>query len=252
MSADRDTAGVRVPNQAFVPVSSHGWIPWSDCRYLHSPEHEDIAQEDSEHLDRVPVMSATVLGLDMLLHEPCIDLRLASDLVLSDVGATIKVLRLISREYDFVAERPSRMGECLASLDVDDWFGAISAQTFPCDRDNSATTAVWKHCRLVAQYAQLVAESLDDVSPEDAYLVGLLHEIETIPTVLGWPNLGPGTILATEGSLPLFVLAAMGSVNDSCSSSTWRFILTAAHELADNQTEVDAFAFQNEDSMGRA
>jgi hypothetical protein len=207
-----------------------------------------MTQDTSQNLDNVPVMPATVLGLEMLLHEPCVDLQLASELVLSDVGATIQILRLIRREYEFAAERPSRMVECLASLDVDAWFGAISAHTVPCDRDHSAMTALWRHCRLVAQYAQLVAESLDDVSPDDAYLVGLLHEIETIPAVLGWPTLEPGSMVAMEGSLPSFVLAAVRSVKDCCSSSVWSFVLTAAHELADNQTDVDELVIEDEGS----
>ena len=93
----------------------------------------------------------------------------------------------------------------------------------------------------MAQYAQLVAESLDGISPEEAYLVGLLHEIGAIPKVLGWPNEGlddreSAPLLTMEGSLPLFVLSAIRSMNDSCSSSVWKFILTAAHELAGART----------------
>jgi len=89
----------------------------------------------------------------------------------------------------------------------------------------------------VAQYAQLVAESLDGVSPEDAYLVGLLHGIGDIPEALGWPNAvrggkGAGALFEMEGTLPLFVLSAMRSMNDSSSSSNWRFIINTAHELA--------------------
>jgi hypothetical protein len=175
--------------------------------------------------------------LEILLQEPCIDLRMTSELVLSDVGATLQILRLVGREYEFVTEHPCRMGDCLASLDAGTWFDAISARTFACDREHGAMSLLWNHSRLVAQYAQLVAESLDGISPEEAYLVGLLHEIGAIPHVLGWPNEGQGSresaaLLAMEGSLPLFVLAAVRSMNDSCSSSRWKLILTAAHELA--------------------
>lgn len=233
-------------NEAFGSVIDHSWIPLSAWRRLHFLEPKRLAQNKLDFLDNVPVMSATVLALDMLLHEPCIDLQRAAELILSDVGATIQILLLIGREYDFTAQRLSRMGDCLASLDVGTWYGAISAaRTFPCDREHAATTAVWKHCRLVAQYAQLVAESLEGIYPEDAYLVGLLHETEAIPAVLGWPEGGPGAsdpgaLCLMEGSLPLFVLAAMRIVNDSCPSSTWRFILTEAHELAGATTEFEA------------
>jgi len=243
-----------VLNHAYEPVIDHSWIPSSACRYLQFPEQNQMTQKNADFLDDVPVMSATILGLEMLLYEPCIDLRMASELILSDVGATIKILRLIGKEYEFAAERPSRMGDCLASLDVDTWFGAISAHTFVCDREHAATTAVWNHCRLVAQYAQLVAESIESISPEDAYLVGLLHGIGAIPKVLGWSNGGPdtrdpGALFELEGLLPLFVLSALRSVNDPRPSSIWRFILTTAHELAGAQPDSHEPAYYQANSL---
>jgi HDOD domain len=182
-------------------------------------------------------MSATVLGLDIILQEPYIDLRLVSDLILSDVGATIQILRLIGREYDFAADRPRRIGDCIASLDVSAWYAAISARTFPCDREHAETTALWRHCRLVAQYAQLVAESMEQFAPEDAYLVGLLHGIASIPTVMGWPagdqaGKTAGALLEMEDALPSFVHAALQTMDELGPLSGWRFILAAAHELA--------------------
>ena len=134
----------------------HSWVPASAQLRLRFREEASLAREYADLLDEVPVMSATVLGLDMILQEPYVDLRSVSDLILSDVGATIQILRLIRREYDFAADRPSRIGECLASLDVKTWYRAVSARTFACDRKNAAIAALWKHCREIAQYAQLV------------------------------------------------------------------------------------------------
>jgi len=53
-----------------------------------------------------------------------------------------------------------------------------------------------------------------------------------------------------ERALPLFVLAAMRSVNDPYAPLTWRFILTAAHELAGAREEFDEYALQAIDSIG--
>jgi hypothetical protein len=61
----------------------------------------------------------------------------------------------------------------------------------------------------------------------------LLHEIRTIPRVLGWPQEG----LRLEGSLPFFVLSAIRSMNDS--TSVWKFILDAAHELTGDKVDFD-------------
>jgi hypothetical protein len=189
-------------------------------------------------------MLATVLGLNMLLQEPCIDLQKVSELVLNDIGATIQILRLVGREYDFAAEHPCRMGVCLASLDVNVWFGAVSARTFPCDLEHLKVSAFWEHSRLVAQYAQLVAESMGDISPEDAYLVGMLHEVRAIPAVLGWTGCEsgaevPDAMRAMEGTLPPFVLDAIRNMSDPCQLSSWNFILTAAHELASTRMDYE-------------
>jgi hypothetical protein len=239
-----------VLDQTVDPVIDHSWIPSSAWQCLQFPKLNKLAQEDAEYLDDVPVMSATVLGLEILLSEQCVDLQKASELVLSDIGATIQTLRLIGRDYDFATELPYRMGDCIASLDLGTWFCAMSARTFTFEGLHPAATAFWKHGRLIAQYAQLVAESLNRFYPEDAYLVGLLHEVGTIPKVLGWPcgvygASDPVALSALEGSLPLFVLAAIRSVNDRCSSSTWTFILNAAHKLAGARADFSGSALRH-------
>lgn len=224
-------------NRSWELEVDDSWIPASSQRRLHLQDRKNSLEDASNLLDEVPVMSATVLGLDMILQEPYIDLRLVSDLILSDVGATIQILRLIGREYDFAADRPRRIGDCIASLDVSVWYAAISARTFPCDREHVEITALWRHCRLVAQYAQLVAESMEQFAPEDAYLVGLLHGIGAIPTVLSWPTgdhagRTANALLEMEDALPPFVLAALQRMNEPAPLSGWRFVLAAAHELA--------------------
>lgn len=241
-------------NQEYCPVVDQSWIPaptWRDFDFL---EQKKLTMERADLLDEVPAMSSTVLGLDMLRNEPFIDLGMASDLILGDVGATIQILRLISREYGICGERPSRMGDCIASLDVSAWFGAISAHTFVADRKHLATAALWKHCRQVARYAQLVAESLDGISPEDAYLAGLLHGIEQIPEALGWRHTSRSgqhqdILFAMGGAFPPFVLTAIRSLKDSSAPSVWKSILYAAHELAGARVDFDGTAFCGKPSL---
>lgn len=82
-------------DQMLEPVMDQSWIPSFALRDLHFGEQESPVREKMDFLNDVPVMSATVLGLQMLLHDPFIDLRKVSALILSDVGATIQILRLI-------------------------------------------------------------------------------------------------------------------------------------------------------------
>jgi hypothetical protein len=225
-----------VLNHAFDSVTGYAGIPSSTLGSFESYGQSALLSQETDFLDEVPVMLATVFGLDMLLQEPKIDLRMVSELVLSDVGATIQTLRMVRREYETATERPNRMCECIAGLDATLWFEALSSRVFVGDKEHSATTSVWKHCRSVAQCARFVAESMDDITPDDAYLVGLLHGIGAIPAALDWPESRLGRAMsAMEETFPPFVLAAMRSVNDSSCSSVWRFVLTAAHKLADGQ-----------------
>ena len=235
--------------QGVDKIADRGWSHSSARQDPQFMEQRSFAKKNEELLDNVPVMLATVLGLEILLNEPYIDLRAASDLVLSDVGATIQILRLIETEYEFDEKRPPRMGDCLASLDAVTWFSAISARTFICDQEHTETTALWKHCRLVAEYAQLVSEWLECVSPEEAYLVGLLNGIGAIPAVLGWPNTGTGALFGMEDALPVFVINAMRNVNDSGLDSDWRFILTAAYELAGPRQELVTTSIDDRTAM---
>jgi hypothetical protein len=181
----------------------------------------------------------------MLLHEPLIDLQMASDLVLSDVGATLQVLRLSASGCDSIEERPVRMGDCLASMEAGAWFDAISAHTFACDREHAEITAVWNHCRLIAQYSRVIAEGSRRVSPDEAYMVGLLYGIGQLPAVLEWPHSIARALSSIKAVLPLCVLDAMHSINDPGPPSHWRLILTAAHGLAGMRHEDAAFAISS-------
>ena len=194
---------------------------------------QGVVEMDSDLLDQIPVKSSTILGLDILLHEPFVDLGLVSELVLSDVGATIHILRLIGGGCEFDELRPRRMADCLASLDFRAWFSAISERTFVCDQEHASTTALWEQCRQMAEFAEFASVWQDRVSPEEAYLVGLLHGIGAIPTVLGWPDGGVQTRILMENALPLFVVNAMRGVDDPRLPSDWKFILSIAYEVAE-------------------
>jgi hypothetical protein len=187
-------------------------------------------------------MLATVVGLELLLQEPSIDLDVASALILRDVGATLHILRLIGNDYVSEGNSPKRMYDCLASMEVNVWFRTISSHSIPTKHASIAISELWSHSRLIAHYARLIAESLGDIIPEDAYLVGLLHEAETIPMVLGWKmaSINANTVCRPElmeGSLPLFVLAALRCVDRGRPLSVWKLILSEAHLLALTQPD---------------
>ena len=241
-------------DQAFEPLIDSGWIPSAGRRCLQFSRQSRHIDTKMVCLDNVPVMSATVLGLEMLIYEPYIDLKIASEMILSDVGATVQILRLVGDEFEHAAVRPNRMGECLASLDMETWFGSLSTRTFFSGQKHAATVAVWNHCHLIAQYSQLVAESINYISPEDAYLVGLLHEVDSILKVSLYPESGASEkcvndLSEMEGMLPHFVLSALRSARKPGVASVWKYLLTSAHELAGHSQDSSKPEILDSNSM---
>src|ERR1700712_2304982 len=116
-------------------AAAHSWIPsgaWSPSLRLDA----SLTPTQPAFLNTLPSMSSTVLALDLLLQEPLIDLRAASEIILSDVGATLQVLQLIADQHAASQDCFSSMAHCLASLEVHDWFDTISACTFRCDSEH--------------------------------------------------------------------------------------------------------------------
>lgn len=218
--------------QALHTAHQIGWIPaydwWSDHQ-THTPFHP----ADAGWVEQVPVMPATVLGLELLLQDRCVDLRMATDLILRDVGATLQIMRLAGQEGSTAPDYPRSITACLVALDVSTWFSALSAHSLPFSKTPPTYSVLWQHCRAVAQYARLIAESLGEVSPEQAYLAGLLHELENMPHLLGIvaEHQLKGN-LALEQVLSRPLLAVLQSAKQNGTNSIWRYILASAHALA--------------------
>ena len=219
--------------QGFHTLPLMGWVPSSDWRFDNHAPASTLATADASWISAVPVEPATLLGLELLLQEESLGLQKASDLVLSDVGATLKILRLASSEYLGWPDEVCRMQDVLSSLGVQTWFGAITDHSTHSYRNVTEIRSVWQHCRLVGQYAKLISESLDGICGDLAYVAGLLHEFETMPQVLD-PHFGEtaSSNLRLADVLPEPVLHALQSARERGHSSVWRYILSSAHALA--------------------
>jgi hypothetical protein len=201
-------------------------------------------------LPTVPTLLATRIQLELLLGEPLIDLRAVSAAVLQDPGATLLVLRLVAAEsgldetFKSRTTRPIRMEDCLASLDARAWFEAICAATIDGDADRPAPSelcAAWAHANAVAQCAMELAERLEGYSPEEACLVGLLHELEDLPALLCWdgrlfPELRSVEQMARAWGLPRHLV--LSSENPADSDRYWAVLLNEAHRRLKRRDKV--------------
>jgi HD-like signal output (HDOD) protein len=151
----------------------------------------------------------------------------------------LEILRLAGREYSDTAGRPSRIEDCIADLGLDACLRTVSAQPLVRDVRYTAIAEVWEHSREIAQYSRLIAEKMPEVNPEEAYMVGLLHGIGLVASVLGWEGkTGAGGVslagfkLARRWSLPHCVLEFFSERHTAQQHTQWSEIVQMAHQLA--------------------
>ena len=185
----------------------------------------------------LPVLFSTRLRLELLLRESPVDLRAITDVVLADVGATLLILRIIGEEYVCVEDRPCRIEHCIVSLGVERCYELISSTNVSYD---GWYVDEWQFCRRIAENARELAKTLDVFSPEEAYLVGLLHRIGTFPHRLGWTmdsftgrgDQSVGETLANDWHLPHFLASALREQDNVACRPKWNAILMLANEIA--------------------
>jgi HD-like signal output (HDOD) protein len=196
-------------------------------------------QMDADHdLPDVPVLPETLLLLDLLVQEPCVDLGQMSRLVLADVGASVQLLRLAGREYGMAEGRPTRIADCISDLGLRACLKALSARTISNHARKHEIAAFWDHSRDVANHARQIAQEMLETDPEDAYMVGLCHGIGSLPELLGWRESGvadsalAGLRLAKRWSLPQCVTEFFTEMQLPGYGPRWSGLIQKAHSQA--------------------
>jgi len=186
-------------------------------------------------------MPETLLLLDLGAQEASVDLHAMTQIVLSDSGATIQILRLAGRERVFGEERPSRVEDCISVLGVQPCIEAVFRRPVSRAKDQPAIMIAWQHAREIAETCKLMAEELPECfGSNEAYLIGMLHELGSLPAILGWaPALAvssdpimAGLKMAEEWFLPQCLVDYFSDLGKCSSSRGWARIVQRAHEVS--------------------
>lgn len=191
-------------------------------------------------LPEIPVRMETQLLLELKVHERCVDLGEVSQLLLRDMGAAMRIFHRAAEESPSPEDRPSRMEDCISSLGLQSCLEALSSKrACPgfCSIDFMET---WRHAKEVAECCrQLVSQQATTANPEEAYLVGLFHQLYCLPSILGWGMLAStseaaalhGLRMAEDWSLPRCVHDYFCEVYDPAQGQRWSKIVERAHEM---------------------
>ncbi|MFZ0746336.1 MAG: HDOD domain-containing protein [Terracidiphilus sp.] len=200
-----------------------------------------LERDFTQHLPDVPVLPETLLCMELQIHEPAVDLRDFSQLLMGDIGATLQVFRLAGNEYGSAVGRPNRIEDCISDLGLQACVEVASKRTITCDARKGAIVGAWIHARAIAKHCGFWAEEASGtINPEDAYLVGLFHELGQMPTLLGWDQNGQsladqayvGLWMAEEWALPCCVREYFCEQQVSGRMNSWSAIVDVAHQLA--------------------
>ena len=191
-------------------------------------------------LPDIPVLSETLLQMEFEIDERPAHLARVAHVILSDLGATIQVMRLAGREY---AGNAGRIEDCVAALGLQACLDTMSKRTIARSHRHSAIVEVWEHARVIADISAVIANQTDfNIAPEDASLAGLCHDIGRLPRLLGWdfPNQLPSDIdlaalsIAAKFSLPLCVEEYFAGRHFGRMNNKWIAIVGWAHEVAED------------------
>lgn len=195
-------------------------------------------------LPDVPVMPETMLLMELQAGAHCPALGEISQIVLADLGATLQILRLAGREFTDAAERPARIEDCISLLGLEACLETISRQTVAKSVRRNLISEFWNHAaRIAALCALLSDESPVAADPGEAYLVGLLHELGALPSLLGWPSSVQmagnqdllGLRLAQAWSLPAGVTDYFSECVRPVHASPWTGLVRKAHFIEGSQ-----------------
>ncbi len=192
----------------------------------------------------VPVLSETLLLMELKIRDRAVDLTEISQLVLGDIGAVLQIMRLAGDEDVSADSRPTRIEDCISGLGLHACLEAMSRQTIKRRNRLPAIVETWSHARVIAENCKFLAEEdMLPANPDEAYLVGLLHAMGTLPEILEWdwtPSAFSdldlaGLRMAEAWSLPGCVVEYFCELRSNSKTNRWTGIVQRAHQLA-NQT----------------
>jgi hypothetical protein len=204
-----------------------------------------IPQSDPiRELPDVPVLSGTLLAMELIICQGSVDLAQVSQLVLSDLGATLQVLRQAEHENVIGGGRLERVADCISGLGLDRCFEAMSRCLITRSTHSASVYSAWDRAREIAVTSRFVAEKLAlNVASEDAYLVGLAHGIGNLPEILEWDWIRQfggnsdlaGLRIAEAWCLPQCIVAYFLDRVAGETQTQWTMIVDHALELLESR-----------------
>lgn len=199
---------------------------FSSLSFSHQPSPQviwGVHEEPRKFADEIPALAGTLVQLELLLKPQIVNLEAITRLIRDDLGLAIQVLRHSQAEA-LISDAPWRISDCVIHLGPKLLGIARPLCSWAESREHSyaEAEAFWTHAKLVATIAERTATYFDElnVNPEQAYISGLMHNLERLPRILdlvGLPSFDRNVCnfqeWVTEWNLPSFVMDILETVH---------------------------------------
>ena len=217
-------------------------FPTGRC-ILVEPRHSH--SESADNLPGLPVLPETLLALELQLQNYSVDLHAFSEVILADLGATVQILRMAGREYSTAEDRHTRIEDCICDFGPAACFEAVANSALARSMQRQSVSQIWAHARQIAQNAKHLAESIPSaISPDQAYMAGLLHAIGSLPSILGWcwneashDYAATALKLAERWALPGYLRDFFCEMLMPGYNPQWSEMIAEAHRLAGGESD---------------
>ncbi|MCV2403448.1 HDOD domain-containing protein [Marinomonas sp. C2222] len=133
-----------------------------------------------QRTDKLPNVPDVVRELIQLLNDPNAKYEEISEKVTKDQTISLKVLRIVNSAYFGLSRKISSIEEATVLLGMDKLKTLVIASGFANSVDSVEgidLKAFWSDSFRVAGLAQWFAKRSEDVSPDDAFTAGIVHNI---------------------------------------------------------------------------
>lgn len=127
--------------------------------------------------DNIPSMPVVLSQSLNLIEDPNSNVKQIAALISKDMALTAQVLKLVNSAYYGFPSQITSIDKAMALLGFNTIKNLILSVSVKSMMMTNSGKALWEHSIRCAVACQMLSKSLGGIDPDEAYIIGLLHDI---------------------------------------------------------------------------
>jgi putative nucleotidyltransferase with HDIG domain len=143
---------------------------------MHNTHNKSIKEilDGSTVVPSVPTVLAQSLNL---MEDPNSNIKQIADLISKDISLSAQVLKLVNSAYYGFPSQITTINKAMALLGFNTIKNLILSVSVKAIMMSNSGKPLWEHSVRCAVACQMLSKSLGGIDPDEAYIMGLLHDI---------------------------------------------------------------------------